>query len=180
MRITLLAAVSVFVLNACGGDDDGPVGRGSAACQDWQDAICSFSAECGGLPRAQCLAQYQGVTCNSDSEASRCSNLFNRGCSGITESEFVACDIEAIANPAPARQGCHDLIDHYCARAVTCSSSTLDQCVAQQNASIDCEAAIALTLDFEDCIADVDALVCPDTALPDSCSGVLLFPLSSL
>jgi hypothetical protein len=71
----------VAALPGCGGDDRGDEstdsggnGRGTAACQDWQDAICDFAADrCGAISRSQCDRQYQGIECATDAKASECS-----------------------------------------------------------------------------------------------------------
>lgn len=177
-----LSVTATLLIAACGdggdGDKDRP-GRGSAACRNWQDAICDLEDNCDGLPRELCDEDYQGVTCLSDAMATSCATRLRDGCR-ITESEYLMCDIEAIADPLPAQAACDEFVERVCAHFVACGQSPSEtECVAATRLEAKCDDAIAVSLRFEDCMRDVEALECPDVALPASCATVIKVPLSA-
>jgi hypothetical protein len=159
---------------ACGDDDDGDdsgPGRGSAACQDWQDAICDFaSGECRALDRATCDDNFKSVTCNSDARATECSNAFN---SGSCMAPPPNCDLSDLADPAPARQACEQLLSRLCTHVVDCGMATEAACLQEARTAVDCSRAIGHSLGFEACIAEIDTLACTVVALPDACDDVI-------
>lgn len=182
MLRSILVCVSLCVLVGCGGGSDGgggdgggaSVGRGSAACRDWQDALCDFvSQQCGGLSRALCDEQYQGVSCLSDATATACSNAFN---SSSCASPPASCDIADIADPAPAQQACREFIDHLCASGIRCGQYATDaECQADTTSGgLDCETIAVFKLSYETCLEEIDALSCTAVALPASCNDVFL------
>ncbi len=173
--------VGLFVCGAAmgcvsGGDDDAP-GRGSAACRDWQDAICDVLQECGSgaITRAQCDNQYQGAVCRDDDDASACSNLFNDAtCGSITEAEFNSCDFRVIADPIPARAACEEFNETYCVRALECGMVS-DEATCRATSGLDCSAVVIHTLVFEQCLREMRTLSCDDgTPLPEACESVFL------
>ena len=172
MRLAALTCLSALVLAGCPDDSDGegPVGRGTAACQDWQDAICDFGAgRCGALDRARCDEQYQGVTCRSDSAASDCSNAFNTApCTGAP----AGCDLSDIADPAPAQQACEALVARVCERQMECdAATTIESCTTMLLMALPCDTAIAYTLAYESCLTAIDTASCTAASLPDVCAG---------
>jgi hypothetical protein len=153
------------------GNDSGP-GRGSAACQDWQDAVCDFAVgECRRLDRATCDDNYKSVTCNSDARASECSNALN---SATCTSPPASCDLTDLADPAPAQQACDQLLTRLCGHVVECGMiADVAACRQQVNAGIDCTRAVAHSVRFEDCLDAVETLSCMIVALPDICDDVI-------
>lgn len=178
MRGLVLACLSLCVVSACGDDDaGGSVGRGSPACQDWQDALCDFMAdECGVFTRGQCDEQYQGVTCRSDDEASQCANFFNRStCASATPSSVNACDLAVIADPAPAQQACRDFIDRLCVNAFACGQYASEaECAIDAASNLDCDQVAVFKLSYETCLTELDVLSCNSVELPESCERVFL------
>jgi hypothetical protein len=170
----------VFLIAAGGcGDDDGASssGRGSAACRDWQDAICDFAADaCGAIARVDCDDNYQAITCSSDEQASECANAFNEAsCSAPP----AACDLSDVVDPAPAQQACDDLLSRLCARVVECEMAPSEAaCVEEASAGIDCDAAVGYSLDYEGCLGAIDALACEAVELPDVCDDVIKIQLN--
>jgi hypothetical protein len=157
----------------CGDDGEGSSpGRGSAACQDWQDAICDFaSGECGVIDRPACDDNYTAISCNSDDRASDCANAFNQATCAAPP---ASCDLSDLADPAPAQQACTELLSRLCARAVACGmSASAVTCTEEAGAQIDCSLAIGYTLGYDDCLDAVDALSCTAVVLPDVCDDVL-------
>jgi hypothetical protein len=173
---------------ACGDDDDGsgpPVrdgsnggtssgapGRGSAACNDWQDAICDFaSGECRVIGRAECDDNYKAVTCASDERASACSNAFN---SATCMTPPPSCDLTDIADPAPARAACDQLLTRLCGHVLECGMvASLEECRQQVDTAIDCDRAVAHSPGFDACLAQVETLPCSMLVLPDLCRDVI-------
>ncbi len=176
-RFELFVLMGAVAMSACGDDsggDSGPPGRGSVACQDWQDAICDFAVGCGAVDRTTCDSQYKGVECLSDQEASECSNAFNDAdCAGPP----LACDISDIADPAPAVDKCNTFMQRTCELQNECSDqfATLDECLTALEAAsgLSCEDAIAVELGYEDCLAALDGLDCRSAIMLDQCEGVI-------
>lgn len=176
MRLAALTCLSALVLAGCPDDSDGaggsPPGRGSAACQDWQDAICAFAAdECSSLTRQRCDEQFKGVTCRSDSAATDCANAFNTAtCMAVPP----ACDLSDIADPAPAQQACETLAARVCERQMECdAATTIESCRAALLMALPCDTAIAYTLDYESCLTAIDTISCTATELPEVCVGAI-------
>jgi hypothetical protein len=176
---TTVAALlcSLAVLPACGDDsaqdEAAHRGRGSVACQDWQDAVCDLASDrCGAIDRATCDAQYQGVVCRSDELASQCSNALNEA---SCTSAPLGCDVTDLADRAPAVAACNELLDAICARQARCGlDQPLQECLAEQRAQLgfDCQDALAVDLRYEQCLSMLE----PDGCAPvmgATCAGVI-------
>jgi hypothetical protein len=167
--------IGVLTLCAVACTSDTSPGRGSSACHDWQDAICDYAADrCNAMTRAMCDSQYQAVTCKSDKQASSCADQFNDSSCGRAS---ASCDIDGVADPAPAANACDQLVQSFCARSVACGvSDTQDDCLATPIVQgIDCTKAIAYRLAFETCIKQIETLVCAaELDLPEICSDVII------
>lgn len=171
-----IAALAFALLAAGCGDDASEVasGRGSVACQDWQDAICDFGAdECGLTDRARCDSQYQGVVCRDDAQASACANDLNAA-SCLAPPQ--GCDIRDLADPAPAQAACTTLLSAICERNARCSGSTIDteRCIAAQEIvlSFDCAQALSIDLRYEHCLELLQDPACGDVPA-DACTNVV-------
>jgi hypothetical protein len=157
---------------ACGGDDDdGPRGRGSAACQDFQDAICDFGADrCGASSRAECDASFQGIECKSDSAASGCANALNATACGQRP---AGCDLAQVIDPAPAVAKCEALFDAACDHLMACGQvADRATCVATTSAGLSCAQAVSASLDYERCIDEIESASC-SVALPQICRAAI-------
>jgi hypothetical protein len=149
-----------------------PKGRGTAACNAWQTAICSWAARCGSPTAAECQDQADAISCISDQKATDCANAFNAASCAAPPAN---CDIKDLPDPAPALAACHQFLDELCAAQVRCEpTTTADQCHQVVDAKTDCTKMIGVKLSFEQCISDIKALSCTATASPDSCKGALL------
>jgi hypothetical protein len=175
-RAALGVLLSVSLLVACSSTSSGngtpPKGRGTAACNGWQTAICSWASRCGSPTAAECQDQANAVSCISDQKANDCANAFNTAsCAGPPSS----CDIKDLADPAPAMASCQQFLDELCAAQVRCDPTvTAEQCHQVIDPKTDCSRMIGVKLSFEQCIADIRALQCTATAAPASCMGALL------
>ena len=169
----LVVGVTVWIA-AC---HDSARGRGSEACREWQDALCTYAADrCGAMTREDCDAQYRGITCKSDAIASECAAEFDAARCGFAPAR---CDLDGVADPAPAMQACQRLFAHLCERAVECSAfESVEDCTSSEAVqAIDCSRAIAYSLRYESCYDTVQAIACGDLAdelrLPPGCSDVI-------
>ena len=170
LRWTLCGGLLVA---ACGGDDDdSPAGRGSAACQDFQDAACDFGADrCGTTARATCDRVFKGIECKSDSAASACANALNAATCG---QPVGSCDLNAIIDPAPAVTRCMQLVDLVCDHLVSCGSvMTREQCTVGTMGVLDCQNAVSTNLAYETCLEQVEGLSCQASGLPTVCMGAI-------
>ncbi len=147
-------------------------GRGTPACQDWQDAACDFIAdECNFYSRAECDAQFQGVVCKSDQQASDCSNTLNKAQCGTS---IEGCQLVDVADSAPAIKMCDDLTETVCSWQARCGDSrSLAECKEAYAAKIDCNMAVSVNLQYETCIRQVKAQDCARTTLPPSCDNAV-------
>ena len=145
-------------------------GRGSAACRQWQDSVCDWATRCQALERADCDAQFQGVTCKSDEIAMQCASAFDKsGCNGLPP----RCGLSAIADPAPAESACEELTGHFCRRSVECGISATEQdCLAREE--VDCTRSVAVRLEYETCIDEIEAIECQIVRLPQVCEAVII------
>src|SRR5262245_33544418 len=129
----LLGAVALV---ACGGSarDTPEAGRGTAACRQWQDSVCDWAVRCQALDREDCDAQFQGVTCKSDEVARKCAaNWDDATCVSTPE----RCDLDTIADPAPAARACNTLTEEFCQRSTDCGiTATEADCLSSE--SVDC------------------------------------------
>ncbi len=179
MAAVLAVALALTVgQGACGGDDDdgdsdatGP-GRGSAACQDWQDALCDFVTGCGFASRSTCDEQYQGVVCQSDERATGCSNSFN---SASCAAPPPGCDIQDLADPEPAVRMCNELTQIICAHDQECGSpATAQECISTVESTYQCSDAVAISLRYEECVGEIQSLACTAMAAPAVCNSIVL------
>jgi len=177
----LLAAAAAA---GCKGDDDDeeakcnlPGGaRGTPECQRWQVAICDFGSSCGSLGQCDCIGQTSGIECVSDAEATRCADALKSATCSNT-SELAGCDITEMANRAPAQAGCLQYLDTVCQADERCGGGDAATCVTLHNGTgtgqIDCTRAVALTLSFEKCLSELNALEC-GADFPSACEGSVL------
>ena len=159
----------------CGGGDesgDGLIGRGSVACQEWQDSVCVYLADrCHAVSRETCDEQYKGVTCKNDDAATACANMIDKAVCGTA---LTNCDLVDIADPAPARQACENLFSHFCSRAVECRAAASEtDCLDEMKNQIDCQNAWTYTLSYEECLSETDKLSCSNLKMPEICQGVI-------
>lgn len=165
-----------IVLWGCGDDggDDRERGRGSAACQDWQDAICDFAADmCGGVSREQCDRQYRGFECETDAKASECANMLNDASCGSA----AQCDWRDVANTRPAVEKCGRLVEAICGYEVRCGGADAAECMGRRELELgDCSLAIGATMEYESCLQTVESAPCAKPLdLQSACGGVLFF-----
>jgi len=155
---------------ACGDDEDAAQGRGSPACQDFQDAICDFGADrCGASSRAECDQSFQGIECKSDAAATACANALNAATCGQPAS---GCDLGAIIDPQPAITRCETLVDAVCDHLMKCSQvSDRATCEAATTNGLNCTQAVSASLSYERCLEQL-AGAC-GTSLPSSCQGAI-------
>jgi hypothetical protein len=173
-NVVLGAVISACCVAACGGDDDKyvrPPGRGSAACQAWQKSVCDYVAlDCNAMSERDCVANYYGVTCTSDTTARSCSAALDNAACGAAPS---GCDLFDMADPAPAVTACNAFIDATCQHFVSCGSATLDACRATASASLDCSKAVAYAPSYESCLSDTAEQSCNASDPLASCKGVI-------
>jgi hypothetical protein len=170
MRLIVVAAT--LCAFACTNADP-PKGRGTPACQQWQDALCDYAVGCGAMTRKDCDAQYQGVTCKSDDVATNCADKFRQSSCGHAP---TSCDLDGIADPGPAARACDQLVQRFCERSVMCGiSDTQDACLMTPAVQgIDCGKAIAYRLAYEQCLEEVQTLDCTLLQLPNVCNDVII------
>jgi hypothetical protein len=158
----------------CGGDEsDEPAGRGSAACQDFQDATCDFAADrCKRIDRSICDQGFRGIECTSDDLASSCANALNAAVCG---QPVAACPIQQLVDPQPAIARCNTLLDRLCGHLTTCGAATsVEACRMQANTmlGIDCAQALSASLNYEPCLEALEGLACT-AQIPSVCRGVI-------
>jgi len=177
MRTLILFALFPFAigLTACGSSDSGasaaPPGRGSAACHEWQSALCDAQSRCGASAAvvATCRDQAAGTTCQSDQAASDCATtLAAPGCAFPAE-----CQIKAMADPAPALTACAQYTDTVCSGAQRCGDDKAT-CLADPTIATVCTGVIGYKTAFEACISAINALSCSAQMAPAVCEGVFL------
>jgi hypothetical protein len=175
MRIDLYGVfgVGLALLLGCDGEDNRTSGRGTAACHDFQDAVCDFAAdECRVVDRAGCDDIFRGVECTSDSAASACANALNAATCGAGA---AGCDLRATINGAPAVMRCNQLMDLMCGRAVRCGQfASVETCRMQSTSMVglDCKDAASVSLRYEECEKLIPDLACTATT-PAVCRGVI-------
>lgn len=176
MRTLLrLALGGALFVAGCGGDDDeSPPGRGSAACQDFQDSACDFGADrCGSTNRAACDHAFKGIECKSDEAASACANALNGASCGQAVS---GCDLDAIIDPAPAVMRCEQLIDKVCDHFVACGSFPNRETCAPSlgmTSVLSCDNAVSTSLSYETCMEQIGELSCQARMLPSVCNAAI-------
>lgn len=160
--------------------DTGPVGRGTAACQDWQDAACDFASDlCGWRPREACDVEFWSYECLSDETALACADTLRTIATCTTPSE---CDAPAIVDPAPARAKCEDLAKAICAVETRCDPAvSMSLCIESRRLDLQCAQALGASLTYEECLEAVTNATCDwfvasalATSVP-SCAGAILW-----
>ena len=182
MRTMLVLVFGAGLLAlGCKGEDDAAKGRGTAACQDFQDAVCDFAADhCHVSERGTCDHAFQGIECKSDAVASACANSLNDAACGAA---VPTCDLSQIIDTQPAIAHCQELIAKLCAHLAQCGqTASLDSCLASPpTGGLDCLQAASVGLGYEDCLQQIDDWSC-GAQTPRICSeviGILPAPLGS-
>jgi len=169
--VVLLAS---SVLSACGADSesDEPMGRGSAACQDFQDATCDFASDrCGVVARASCDTTFRGIRCVNDEQATACANALN---AATCSSASPQCELDAIVDRPAAIASCEALYQAFCDHNAKCGGQTVGDCMADAAAmGFDCSQALSIDLRYESCLEAIDALMC-GSPTPAVCREVVL------
>ncbi|GEM_PF-1718690 len=173
---SLVVAWSI-VLGCSSGDDDKKVtavdwtaGRGSDACRQWQEAFCTSLTECGLTELSQCASQVQTVTCASNQTAADCAAAIEAsGCSGVP----TGCGSTDIADRGWAREACTDYLTAICTHDAGCGSTVaVADCVANMQDDSNCEQAIGVKLNYEDCLARINSAACSAT-MPTECRSLI-------
>jgi hypothetical protein len=164
------ALVLLSLALGCSDDPSGPpAGRGSAACHEWQSAYCGLLNRCMAVNAA--CEQIKAIACRSDDEARRCVSVLNaQDCAAPP----AACDVPAIADPAPAQKACNDFGNALCSRSEECQPGSRDACSEQVKGMLTCSKAVGVALSFEQCLTDIGKVTCEATSAPDSCKAVIL------
>jgi hypothetical protein len=165
-----------LVLPACGNGDDGndnqgeTAGRGSAACNKWQSALCGWASRCQSGSAVQLCNQAKGITCQNNAAAEACSSsLASSACT-----EFpTGCQPLDQANPAPAQAACNGFLEAVCRRQDECMPGSFDSCLTQLRGMVNCSLAVGFQLGYEECLAQIGALACDASDLPAICEDVL-------
>jgi len=182
MRAKLIQAVcnmlvSTTLAMACSSPSpaSAPKGRGSAACNEWQTAICAWASKCGSPTAGTCQDQANAISCISDQKAADCATAFNAASCTAPPS---GCDLFDLPDPAPATAACHQFLDELCVAELRCvPTMTSAECHQTIDATLDCTKAIGVKLSFEQCISDLKALSCQMHTSPESCKGALVLHL---
>ena len=172
-RRTAVAMTILALVIGCsddGGDNQGPPGRGTPACNKWQSAICGWASKCPVQGGATC-DQVKGIACKSDAEAERCATAI---ASATCQTPPANCDLRDMADPAPAQKACNDYVALACDWSEQCQAGTRDACLQKAKEVLDCSLFIGVTLAYEQCVSELPKHPCTDTAGPASCKGVLL------
>ena len=166
------ALLACCMASACGDDGGGaePIGRGTEACRDLQDATCDFASDrCRGVDRATCDATLRGIECRSDEQASACANALNEAaCGTVTPS----CDLRAVVDPAPAIAACQTVTQAFCDHNVRCGAADPDCAQSLAAMGVDCNQALSIDLRYESCLEAINALPCGSPA-PLACTQVV-------
>jgi hypothetical protein len=173
--IRLLWIVNCVLACSSGNDSksnavDWAAGRGTPACHEWQQAYCNFQAKCLGGDLATCAQQVQTITCISDTTAANCAtSIESATCSAVS----VACNATDIADAAYAQQQCTDYLTALCTHDANCAGGgEVDSCVASLQTTISCNNAIGVKLNYESCLAQINAASCAGT-FPSGCSSLI-------
>jgi hypothetical protein len=142
-------------------------GRGSAACEKWQNAVCAWVSKCGA-PAGAC-DQAKGIICKSDDQASSCATGFAAAtCMAVPS----GCDSVGLADTAAAQGLCRSYLSAACDALIRCNLETdKAACTAKLTGTQDCSRVVGVGLGYEKCLDDLGSAAC--TALiPPSCDGV--------
>jgi hypothetical protein len=154
-----------------GGGSSAPLGRGTLACNQWQQAFCDWVGRCNPPAQSECETQAPAIQCTTDQAAQTCADQIKASdCTTFP----AGCQLLDLADPAPAIQACNDFIDALCTRSEECEPGSRDACVTDVTSTIDCSAAIGFKLSYEQCISQVRTLDCAATQLPTSCDRVIV------
>jgi len=170
-----VGAVALAVLGCAPAAEDeeetGALGRGTAACREWQDALCDWAADqCAGMSRSACDRQAQAVACSSDAEARACTVILREASCDEPETE---CGVLAMADRDPAVQACEEYAEVVCAAEERCGTSVASSCTGPLIGQLRCADAYGVTLDYEACLYRLETLGCTD-AFPSICDTVVL------
>jgi hypothetical protein len=169
---TLVCAGGCGGTSGDGGASGSPttVGRGSAACQTWQTAICKFVVGCGLSTQSSCDDNYKAIACKSDAVATGCAEKFH---SATCTTAPSGCDLSDVGDPAPAIAACNKYLDSVCAGETRCAGTSAGDCHAKVAALVDCSQAIGVTAAFDTCIHELQTLSCTTQADPQACHGAI-------
>ncbi len=181
MRLAMITLGLLVSVLGCAESNDGAaaepaavdwsLGRGTAACHQWQQGFCEFMQKCGAMPWEGCVAQNQGMACKSDAAASKCAATFSSAsCTGIP----ADCTYDAIRDRAPAVALCEGYAAAACDLELRCGkTSDKTQCVATVKAARHCDVAVSIQLSYETCISELKSMSCA-SALPTACTQAVL------
>jgi hypothetical protein len=175
-----LSVTSLLLLNNCSGSHDSnsidwTKGRGTAACQEWQQSLCNWASRCNLQDITTCATQNQQIECSSDTTAANCATSFDSASCSTVPAGCNVTDTNGVVNAAPAIQGCNDWVDAICSKAVSCGAyGTTSACQTDMQSSLDCSTAIGLGLHFQDCMTQTAALTCSSTSTPAVCEDTIL------
>jgi hypothetical protein len=168
--VVLAAAVGACSAPEPGKSSAGPFeGRGSEACQGWQNAVCDFADRCEVVERAACQDDYSSITCSSDELAQSCAAKWK---TATCRAAPPGCDFADMADATPAIAACEVLVTTLCDQTVRCNQDQAT-CLASARQELDCSRAIGHGLSFESCIQQLEAIECTTTAVPDACQGAI-------
>lgn len=174
-RILAFGALAVTALSCSDAMEDETEsearGRGSAACREWQDALCDWAADqCDGMSRATCDRQAQGVECASDADAEACTATLR---AAPCDEPATECGVLAMADREPAEQACEEYAQVVCAAEERCGMAVASVCTETMIDQLRCSSAYGVALDYEACIHLLQIRECTDP-LPAICDTVLL------
>jgi hypothetical protein len=177
-------AIAVGFAGGCGGStgtsgggSGAATGRGSAACQDWQKAVCGFIVGCGAATQSTCDGNYQTIACKSDAQAASCTAKFR---SATCQTPPAGCDLSDLGDPAPAVKACNDYLDAACKANERCSGTAAADCRATVGGGIDCSKAIGVGLSFETCMSELGSMSCSAGTFPTACKGSIKVSSTSM
>jgi hypothetical protein len=172
----LLGIVSSWSIVACSGDSgkgsdpgsSGPPGRGTAACQSWQGALCDWASKCATATRSVCDSQAKSIICKADDLASSCaSKLASASCTAPP----AGCDSADLADTAAAAAMCQTYLESACDALLRCNiKSDKSACLMELATMHDCSKVVGVGLGYETCLGDLANGAC-DKLLPSSCNG---------
>lgn len=167
-QLTALAASLVWSVG-CQSADGKSDCLNCYGCDGWRTASCEYADRCGaGSDR--CLAQYSAIACASEQQAEDCAYEIHDARCGRVE---VECKAARIADSRPAIDGCQRYRETVCSSAVMCGfAATMESCLARP--AVDCQAAVALSASYAQCLIDLAAVRCERWVPPDSCVGVVI------